>query len=746
MTDETIRTAVEEALARAAGRPGALLEVLHAVQASLGCIPRAAVTLVAEGMNLSRADVHGVVSFYHVFREQPPGRHVVQVCRAESCQAAGGSALEAHVQSVLGVAFGDTTSDTTSDGAITLLPVYCLGNCARSPAVLVDGDLHGPLTPEAFSVLVSGLRHDAAAPAGATVDATAAATAVAPSTAESTTAAVTAAVPAAVPVGGSLAGPLRAGDRRDALVPVARVASVGATAHPTTHRVRVFVPGDSGALSAGADGTSAAIRQHAAAQGLAIELVRTGSRGMYWLEPLVEVETDAGRIAYGPVTASDVQGLLRAGLAQGAAHPLCLGPVHDIPYLARQQRLTFARVGEIDPLSIGDYEAHGGLAGLRRALEMAPSVVVAEVTASGLRGRGGAAFPAGTKWQTVLDQAATPKYIACNADEGDSGTFSDRMLMEGDPFALLEGMAIAGLAVGATQGYIYLRVEYPHAHAVLAHAVARAYEAGLLGDLLGSGRRFDLEIRLGAGAYICGEETSMLESLEGRRGEVRVRPPLPAVAGLFQRPTVVNNVITLASVPGILARGAAHYRDLGAGESRGTLPFQLAGNVRYGGLVEAPFGLTLRQLVEDFGGGTRSGRPVKAVQVGGPLGAYIPASGLDVPLDYESLARAGGLLGHGGVVVFDDTVDMAAMARHAMAFCAHESCGKCTPCRLGSVRGVELVDRIVAGADPVGDVALLEELCDTMRDGSLCGLGGLTPYPVMSALTHFRAEFVGRGR
>ncbi len=732
MTDETIRTAVDGALARAAGRPGALLEVLHAVQASLGCIPRAAVPLVAEGMNLSRADVHGVVSFYHVFREQPLGRHVVQVCRAESCQAAGGRALEAHAQSVLGVAFGDTTSDTTSDGAITLLPVYCLGTCARSPAVLVDGDVLGPVTPDAFSVLVAGLRHDAAGTVAATAAGTVAATAA--GTVAATAAGTVAAAAAAATAAPSIAAATTA------------AITVGDAAHATTHPVRVFVPGDSGALSAGADGTAAAIRAHAAAQGLGLDVVRTGSRGMYWLEPLVEVETAAGRMAYGPVAASDVEALLRAGLAQGAAHPLCLGPVQDIPYLARQQRLTFARVGEIDPLSIADYEAHGGLAGLRRAVGMAPADIVAEVTASGLRGRGGAAFPAGTKWKTVLDQAATPKYVACNADEGDSGTFSDRMLMEGDPFALLEGMAIAGLAVGATQGYIYLRVEYPHAHAVLTQAVARAYDAGLLGDLLGSGRRFDLEIRLGAGAYICGEETSMLESLEGRRGEVRVRPPLPAVAGLFQRPTVVNNVITLASVPGILARGAAHYRDLGAGESRGTLPFQLAGNVRYGGLVEVAFGLTLRQLVDDFGGGTRSGRPVKAVQVGGPLGAYIPASGLDVPLDYESLAAAGGLLGHGGVVVFDHTVDMAAMARHAMAFCAHESCGKCTPCRLGSVRGVELVDRIVAGTDPVGDVALLEELCDTMREGSLCGLGGLTPYPVMSALTHFRAEFVGRGR
>jgi formate dehydrogenase iron-sulfur subunit len=508
--------------------------------------------------------------------------------------------------------------------------------------------------------------------------------------------------------------------------------------------VTVYVPRDASALAVGADDVAAALQAACAARGVAIRLVRNGSRGMAWLEPLVEVQTAAGRIAYGPVAAEDVAGLLDAGLLQGAAHPLCQGPTDAIPYLARQQRISFARVGVIDPLSLADYESHGGWAGLRRAVAIGDgAAIVQQVTDSGLRGRGGAGFPTGIKWKTVLNTASTQKFIVCNADEGDSGTFSDRMLMEGDPYTLVEGMAIAGLAVGATQGYVYIRSEYPHAFATMNEAVARATAAGFLGaDVLGSGRRFELECRLGGGSYVCGEETALLESLEGKRGMVRAKPPLPAIEGLFGQPTVINNVISLASVPMILADGAAAYQAFGVGRSRGTLPFQLAGNVRFGGLVELPFGATLRELVFGFGGGTRSGRPVKAIQVGGPLGSYVPESQWDLPLDYEAYAAVGAVLGHGGVVVHDDTADMARLARYAMEFCAVESCGKCTPCRIGSTRGVEVIDRIVGGSsNRVQQVVLLRDLCDTMLHGSLCAMGGMTPYPVLSALDHYPADF-----
>ena len=511
--------------------------------------------------------------------------------------------------------------------------------------------------------------------------------------------------------------------------------------------VRLYVPGDAGATSVGADAVARALAQEAGRRGVTLDLVRNGSRGAYWLEPLVEVVTPAGRIGYGPVTPADVPGLFAADFLAGGKHPLALGPAASIPWFAGQQRLTFERVGVVDPTSVADYVQHGGYQGLARALAMTGAQVVQAITTSGLRGRGGAAFPTGIKWKTVLEQSAAQKFVTCNADEGDSGTFSDRMLMEGDPFTLIEGMTIAGLAVGATQGYIYLRAEYPHAHRALKTAIAAAYQAHYLGaDVAGSGRRFDLEVRLGAGAYICGEETSMLESLEGKRGEVRVRPPLPAIKGLFGQPTIVNNVVTLATVPWILAHGAEAYANFGTGKSRGTLPIQLAGNIKRGGLVERAFGLSLRELLYDYGGGSASGRPIRAVQIGGPLGAYVPPSQFDTLVDYEALAAIGALLGHGGIVVFDDTVDMARMARYAMEFCAIESCGKCTPCRIGSTRGVEVIDRILAGTDGERNVQLLEELCDTMVQGSLCGLGGMAPFPVQSALKHFREDFRARTR
>jgi len=519
--------------------------------------------------------------------------------------------------------------------------------------------------------------------------------------------------------------------------------------------VRIFVPGDATARALGADAIARAIESTARQRGVAAEIVRNGSRGLFWLEPLVEVVTEAGRVAYGPVAPGDIASLFDAGFASGGAHALRIGAIEAQPFFARQQRLTFARVGIVDPTSVDDYVAHGGYAGLRRALALDPADIVARVTESGLRGRGGAAFPAGIKWKTVLEatsprmpaagaiaQDVPAKYVVCNADEGDSGTFSDRMLMEGDPLCLVEGMTIAGIAVGATQGYIYLRSEYPHAQRALQTAIAAAYGAGWLGaDIAGSGKRFDLEVRLGAGAYICGEETSLLDSLEGKRGQVRVKPPLPAIRGLFGKPTVINNVITLASVPVILERGAAFYRDFGVGRSRGTLPIQLAGNLKYTGLVEAAFGLTLRELLYDFGGGSLSGRPLRAVQVGGPLGAYLPEAQFDTVLDYETFAAAGAMVGHGGIVAFDDSVDMLEQARYAMEFCAVESCGKCTPCRIGSTRGVEVLDRVRANIEREKNLEVLDDLCNTMRFGSLCAMGGLTPDPVLSALRHFPEDF-----
>jgi formate dehydrogenase iron-sulfur subunit len=511
--------------------------------------------------------------------------------------------------------------------------------------------------------------------------------------------------------------------------------------------VRIYIPRDAAAIAVGADDVAMAVSRAASAAGRSVEIVRTGSRGMMWLEPLLEIESGGVRHGFGPLDVQDVDSLVAAGLLDGyspalTAHPRSVGPVEQIGFFARQTRLTFARCGVIDPLSLDAYRALGGYVGLEQALGLGGAGIVDVVAKSGLRGRGGAGFPTGIKWKTVHDTPADQKYIVCNADEGDSATFADRMIMEGDPFVLIEGMTIAGIAVGATKGYIYVRSEYPHAIAVLKAAIATGRKAGVLGaNVAGSKLAFDLEVRVGAGAYVCGEETALLESLEGRRGIVRAKPPLPAHHGLFARPTVINNVLTLAAVPFILSEGAKAYADLGMGRSRGTMPIQLAGNIKHGGLFETAFGVTLGDLVDDIGGGTFTGRPVKAVQVGGPLGAYFPRALFDTPFDYEAFTAKNGLIGHGGITVFDDTADMAKQARFAFEFCAIESCGKCTPCRIGSTRGVETIDKIMAGDSAEANLALVSDLCNTMKFGSLCALGGFTPFPVMSALTHFPDDF-----
>lgn len=511
--------------------------------------------------------------------------------------------------------------------------------------------------------------------------------------------------------------------------------------------VKLYIPKDTTAISLGANKVAEIIEHIAEKNDLPLNIVRNGSRGLYWLEPMIEIETERGRVAYGPVTVDTVNSFLDSKCwLENDKHPLYIGLTEEIPYLKNQQRLTFSRVGIIDPLSLDDYCQHEGFSGLRKALTYSAQQIVTQVTDSGLRGRGGAAFPTGIKWQTVLNTPAKQKYIICNADEGDSGTYADRMLMESDPFTLIEGMTIAGLAVGATIGFIYLREEYRLAEEVLNQALDIARERNYLGDdILASGKAFDIEIRMGAGAYICGEETALMESIEGKRGQVRTKPPLPAIKGLWQQPTVINNVISLASVPIILSKGSNYYKDFGMGRSRGTLPFQLAGNLKHAGLVELAFGPSLNTLLQDFGGGTRSGKPMKAVQVGGPLGAYLPKNQWDTALDYEAFTNINAVLGHGGIVAFDESVDMGEQARFSMEFCAIESCGKCTPCRIGSTRGVEVIDKIRSEnklpIDKDNNVELLQDLCETMVDASLCAMGGMTPFPVMSALTFFPEDF-----
>ena len=678
--------AIKRIIERLREKPGALLPLLHAVQDEFGYISPEVLPVIAGALNLSRAEVHGVVSFYHYFRTTPPGRNCIQICRAESCQAMGGRELEVHAKQSLQIDF----QQTTPDGEITLLPVYCLGNCACSPAVRVGNKVYGQVDPVSFDGIVSRL------------------------------------LSASKKVEGQLD----------------KIAQ-----ETTKPLIKIYVPRDTTSCSLGADLIADAIQKAIESSQLPLQMVRNGSRGLYWLEPMIEIETEQGRVAYGPVTPEKINKFMaekcwEKSVQERESHPLCLGLTEDIDYLKNQQRLTFARVGVVDPNSVEDYCSQGGFAGLKKALLMKPQAIVSTITDSGLRGRGGAAFPTGIKWQTVLDVDSAQKYIVCNADEGDSGNYADRMLMESDPFSLIEGMVIAGLAVGADRGYIYLREEYPLACEVLNKAIDSAIEQAWLGNnIAGSDICFNMEVRLGAGAYICGEETSMLESIEGKRGEVRPKPPLPAIKGLFGQPSVINNVISLATVPIILAKGAEHYQSYGQGRSLGTLPFQLSGNIKQAGLVELAFGCSLKTLLVDFGGGTRNGEPMKAVQVGGPLGAYLPESQWNTPLDYEAFNEIDAMLGHGGVVAFDNTVDMSVQARFAMEFCTIESCGKCTPCRIGSVRGVEVIDKIRAGEDAQQNTILLKDLCDTMVHGSLCAMGGMTPYPVRSALRFFAEDF-----
>ena len=496
-----------------------------------------------------------------------------------------------------------------------------------------------------------------------------------------------------------------------------------------------YVPLDTSAVAAGADDLADALRTASPE----VSVLRNGSRGLAWAEPLVEVATGGRRLAYRNAAPADAAAIL--GGDEG--HPKCLGEVQAIDYLRRQHRTVFDRCGSDNPLELAKTTV------LAEWLQRPGSETIAEIEASGLRGRGGAGFPAHIKWRTVAEAAGDAKVLVCNADEGDSGTFADRLLLEGDPYRLIEGMVLAALAVGATEGYVYLRSEYPVAAGVFQAALDACCQAGLLGDdVLGSGKRFTLELFVGAGAYICGEETSLLESLEGKRGEIRAKPPVPAVAGLFGRPTLVHNVVSFASVPAILRLGGAAYAALGVGASTGTMPFQLAGNVKRGGLVEVPFGLTIDELVHGYGGGTRSGRPIRTVQIGGPLGAYLAPNEFDTPLTYEALADLGAGIGHGGVVVHDDSVDLAAQARYAFAFCEIESCGKCTPCRLGAVRGKETMDAVIrargAGESTAERIAVLEDLCEVMEAASLCQMGGMTPIPVTSALRRFPGDFKSR--
>ena len=504
--------------------------------------------------------------------------------------------------------------------------------------------------------------------------------------------------------------------------------------------MNLHISDDSFARALGSDNVEFAFKTHG------VNPRRTGSLGLAWLEPVVQLINNDRQIVseYTNVTVKDVPQIVAHlqtmqhpgnGNQQGGGSHESITNTH--PFLTQQHRLVFDRAGVRPPLELPSFKL------LEDLLGRDPNQIIAGIETSGLRGRGGAGFPAFIKWCTVADTPSDQKYIVCNADEGDSGTFSDRMLMEGDPFKLIEGMIISGYATGATQGFIYLRSEYPVAKEYLDQAIDAAYAEGLLGkSVLNSEFSFDIDMLIGAGAYICGEETSLLESLEGKRGQIKVKPPVPAIAGLFEKPTLVHNVISLASVPGIFEISPEEYAQLGVGKSTGTMPFQLSGNIKQGGLIELPFGPTVNELIYNYGNGTLSDRPVRTVQIGGPLGAYLSESEFDTPLTYEAMADIGAGIGHGGLVVFDDTVDMKEQAEYAFEFCEIESCGKCTPCRIGSVRGKEALQQFNSNTVDARTLVVIEELCEVMEKASLCQMGGMTPIPVRSAIQKFPEDFI----
>ncbi len=522
-------------------------------------------------------------------------------------------------------------------------------------------------------------------------------------------------------------------------------------------RLKISVGMATCGLAAGAEAVYRALCDEATSRSLDLALVATGCIGYCQQEPLVDVRTpDRGRVLYAQVTPERARELITA-LAQGelpAAGALAairedgsepakgLPCQEELPFYANQRKIILRNSGLIAPTCLAEYVARGGYRGLARALDLTPQAVVDQVTRSGLRGRGGGGFPTGRKWQICRDAPRAPKYIICNGDEGDPGAYMDRTVLESDPYSVIEGMIIGGHAIGANEGYIYVRDEYPLAVERVTQAVARAEEAGLLGkDILGSGFDFAIWVVRGAGAFVCGEETALIASIEGGMGEPRPKPPYPATSGLWGRPTIINNVKTWASVSAILAHGADWYTGIGVEGNTGTVVFSLVGKVANTGLVEVPLGLTLREMIEKIGGGGPSGKTVKAVQTGGPSGGCLPASLFHLPIDYESLTQAGAIMGSGGMVVMDQDTCMVDVARYFLNFTMDESCGKCTPCREGTRYMHSILTRIVEGKGTPEDLELLEQVATWVKGTALCGLGQTAPNPVLSTLRYFRDEY-----
>ncbi len=519
------------------------------------------------------------------------------------------------------------------------------------------------------------------------------------------------------------------------------------------YRSHILICNGTGCVSSKSPDIMAKLQEHLEANGIdkEVKIIKTGCFGLCEKGPIMVIYPEGA--TYCHVTPDDVEEIVNEHLVKGRiVKRLLLGDTEvedvskskdNIGFFSKQVRVALRNCGTINPENIDEYIAHDGYAALAKAVtEMTPAEVIAEITKSGLRGRGGAGFPTGRKWQFAAQEVNEQKYVCCNADEGDPGAFMDRSVLEGDPHTVIEAMAIAGYAIGANQGYIYVRAEYPIAVQRLTLAINQAKEYGLLGkNIFGTDFSFDLDIRLGAGAFVCGEETALMTSIEGNRGEPRTRPPFPAVKGLWGKPTILNNVETYANIPMIILKGAEWFQSIGTEKSKGTKVFAIGGKINNTGLVEIPMGTTLREVVYDIGGGIPGGKKFKAAQTGGPSGGCIPAEHLDVPIDYDNLLELGSMMGSGGLIVMDEDTCMVDIAKFFLEFTVDESCGKCPPCRIGTKRMYEILDRITQGKGEEGDIEKLEALAESINQGALCGLGQTAPNPVLSTLRYFRDEY-----
>jgi NADH-quinone oxidoreductase subunit F len=703
-------TFVDQTVSRLGGRPEAVIPILQALQAHYRYLPKTALERVCQLTEITPASITGVSTFYTQFRHRPVGRHIISVCHGTACHVKGSELVHDAIARHLHLADGE---DTDRERLFTIEPVACLGCCTLAPVIQIDGLTYGRLTPAMVpEVLADFLEHQKNG----------------------------------------------AATRKSKLVTHAE--PVG--------EIRIGL--GSCCVAQGSGKVHEAVGALLNETGAPAVVKRVGCVGMCHQTPLVEIVPAQGPAKlFAKVTPDNVPSIVlehfqprglvrRVGrqvsrlldrlLTDEGEDPLVRHAidVRDPPvcaFLGHQRRLATELCGLIDPLDLDEYVRHDGFKALRRCLdEFTPEAIIAEVKSSGLRGRGGAGFPTGLKWSRVHDAQSDVKYLICNGDEGDPGAFMDRMLLESFPYRVIEGMAIAARAVGAHEGIFYIRAEYPLAVQRIREALQRCEERGLLGDsIMASGFRFHLTVKEGAGAFVCGEETALLASLEGKRGMPRLRPPFPADQGLWGKPTLVNNVETYSLVPWIVRHGATAFAALGTEKSKGTKVFALAGKIRRGGLIEVPMGVTLRQIVEEIGGGVPEGRQFKAVQVGGPSGGCVPAELANTPVDYEALTAVGAIMGSGGLVVLDDSDCMVDIARYFLRFTQDQSCGKCTFCRIGTRRMLDILDRICIGQGKPGDLEELEQLARSVSAGSICGLGRTAPNPVLSTLRYFRHEY-----